>query len=159
MDKNKNDPWSSRVVGDGARRCSVASAYDSTHGPLGSRKSRSNSRPRGASWTVWYGWGGGVSRRARAGAALLPPLVDQLVPRREVVQRDPPQMVVRRPVPAQRLHVREHRLVLFILRDVEIADRYFADHVPVLGNVEPLLGYGVGLGGDQNVPLRLGQRQ
>src|SRR6185437_16937380 len=65
----------------------------------------------------------GTVGAARCQGSLLHALVHQLVLRRKIVQRDAPEMVVRRPVPTQGLHVGQHRLVLLVLRDVEIADR------------------------------------
>src|SRR6266576_6675949 len=75
----------------------------------------------------------------------------------EVEERRPPQPVMRHPVSAQRQDVLEHRLVFLVLSDVQVVDRDTADHVPVVGHLEPFGGYAVGLCDQKDIAA--GQRQ
>ena len=117
---------------------SDSTAYAANHGPwCGSRSNSSNSGWRRSCTTLRRadacevsGYGeilrdvvrgdvtGASETLIRAGRSFC---VRHSLLLREVVQRDAAQMVVRRPVAAERLHVREHRLVLLVLRDVQVA--------------------------------------
>src|SRR5256885_7428792 len=70
-------------------------------------------------------------------------VVDQRRLRAEIVERHAPQMVVGRPVAPQRLHVRQNRLVLLILRRIEIRIADLADQIAIARDIELLLGDGV----------------